>query len=378
MNYLNKIKKMIKSTIAFFLLISFGLSAQTPINFKISGNIFNTSEDSIHISQFYGTHYVDLISIPLNEKGDFNYTGSIKNPDYYALKVGGKHLNLIIRENSDIKVYGDASKIEEFSNIIGSDETVKMNEIVKLLSKWTAKQDSAKQLLQEFPEKEAEINQSMKIEFTTYQTNIQSFVSQNPNSAALLPVLSLINMENETETYGNILNQISVGFPESSTIKEIQKQFNAIKAKKESENILGIGKEAPDFTETKIDGGTMSLSDLRGQVVLLDFWASWCGPCRRENPNVVKTYNKYKNDGFTVMSVSLDKEKNKWAAAIKKDNLSWPNHVSDLKGWSSAAAKKYNVRGIPFTVLIDKEGKIIKTNLRGEELENTLQEIFGH
>ena len=176
MNYLNKIKKMIKSTIAFFLLISFGLSAQTPINFKISGNIFNTSEDSIHISQFYGTHYVDLISIPLNEKGDFNYTGSIKNPDYYALKVGGKHLNLIIRENSDIKVYGDASKIEEFSNIIGSDETVKMNELVKLLSKWTAKQDSAKQLLQEFPEKEAEINQSMKIEFTTYQTNIQSFV----------------------------------------------------------------------------------------------------------------------------------------------------------------------------------------------------------
>ena len=369
---------MIKSTIAFFLLMSFSISAQTPINFKISGNIFNNNEDTIYVSQFYGTHYVDLISIPLNEKGDFNYTGSIKNPDYYALKVGEKHLNLIIRENSDIKIYGDASKIEEFSNIIGSDETVKMNELVRLLSKWTTKQDSAKRLLEEYPEKEADINQSMKIEFTNYQTNIQSFVSKNPNSAALLPVLSLVNMENETETYGNILNQISVGFPESSTIKEIQKQFIALKAKKESENILGTGKEAPDFTETKLEVGTMSLSDLRGQVVLLDFWVSWCGPCRRENPNVVKLYNKYKEDGFTVMSVSLDKDKSKWQAAIKSDKLTWTNHVSDLKGWSSAAAKKYNVRGIPFTVLIDKEGKIIKSNLRGEELENTLKEIFGH
>ena len=369
---------MIRLTLAFFVLIGLTVSAQEAVNFKISGNIFNNSEDSIYISQFYGTHYVDLISIPLDEKGDFNFSGSIKNPDYYALKVGKKHINLILREGSDIKVYGDASKIEDFSNIIGSDETVKMNELVKLLSKLSSKQDSAKQLLEEFPEKEVEINQSMKIEFTNYQTNIQSFVSQNPNSAALLPVLSLVNMENETETYGNILTQLATGFPESGTIKEIQKQFNALKAKKEKENVLGVGKEAPDFTETKIEGGTMSLSDLRGKVVLLDFWASWCGPCRRENPNVVKLYNEYKEDGFTVMSVSLDKEKAKWAAAIKKDNLSWPNHVSDLKGWSSAAAKKYNVRGIPFTVLIDKEGNIIKSNLRGEELENTLKEIFGH
>ncbi|MDB0011518.1 AhpC/TSA family protein [Crocinitomicaceae bacterium] len=369
---------MIKSTIAFFLLLSLSLSAQTPINFKVSGNIFNTDEDTINISQFYGNHYVDLISIPLNEKGDFSFSGIINNPDYYALKVGDKHINLIIRKDSDIKVYGDGSNIQEFTNIVGSDETVKMNELVTTLAKWTNKQDSAKQLLEENPQREAEINQSMKTEFTTYQTNIQAFVSQNPNSAALLPVLSLINMENETETYGNILGQIATGFPESATVKEIQKQFLAVQAKKEKDNILAPGKVAPDFTETKIDGGTMSLSDLRGQVVLLDFWASWCGPCRRENPNVVKLYNKYKEDGFTVMSVSLDKEKAKWQAAIDKDNLSWPNHVSDLNGWSSAAPKKYNVRGIPFTVLIDKEGNIIKSNLRGEDLENELKSIFGH
>ena len=117
---------------------------------------------------------------------------------------------------------------------------------------------------------------------------------------------------------------------------------------------------------------------MRGKVVLIDFWASWCGPCRKENPNVVKTYAKYKDDGFTVMSVSLDTDKEKWLAAIKQDNLNWPNHVSDLRGWNNRVAALYEVKSVPFTVLIDQQGKIIKTNLRGEALESELQRIYGH
>jgi len=146
----------------------------------------------------------------------------------------------------------------------------------------------------------------------------------------------------------------------------------------EANNILAPGKEAPDFEENKIDGTTMKLSDLRGKVVLLDFWASWCGPCRKENPAVVALYNKYKDDGFTIMSVSLDKNKDSWIAAIEKDGLTWPNHVSDLNFWSSRVPKMYNVRGIPFTVLIDEEGNIIKTKLRAHQLEIELKRIFGH
>jgi len=122
----------------------------------------------------------------------------------------------------------------------------------------------------------------------------------------------------------------------------------------------------------------MKLSDLKGKVVLIDFWASWCGPCRKENPNVVKTYEKYKADGFTIMSVSLDTDREKWLAAIKQDNLTWPNHVSDLKGWSSKVGRMYEVGSVPFTVLIDREGRIIKVNLRGEALEKELSKIFGH
>jgi thiol-disulfide isomerase/thioredoxin len=141
-------------------------------------------------------------------------------------------------------------------------------------------------------------------------------------------------------------------------------------------DFLAPGKPAPDFEETLVHGKTMKLSDLQGKVVLLDFWASWCGPCRRENPTVVALYEKYKEQGFTVMSVSLDQNRDKWLEAIKKDNLTWPNHVSDLKGWSSEAGKKYQVRGIPFTVLIDREGNIIDTKLRGAALEEELARIF--
>ena len=139
-----------------------------------------------------------------------------------------------------------------------------------------------------------------------------------------------------------------------------------------------VGEKAPEIELTSNTGKKINLTDLKGKVVLVDFWASWCGPCRRENPNVIKEYALYEKDGFTVMSVSLDTDKAKWMDAIKADNLSWTNHISDLKGWQSDIARSYQVQGIPFTVLIDKEGNIIKTNLRGEALHEELKRIFGH
>ena len=146
-----------------------------------------------------------------------------------------------------------------------------------------------------------------------------------------------------------------------------------------SETRIGtnIGDEAPDIVMNNPDGVQMKLSDLRGQLVLVDFWASWCGPCRRENPNVVRLYNEYKSKGFTVFSVSLDHDKSKWINAIEKDKLSWPNHVSDLKRWQSDPARIYQVKGIPTTFLIDQNGVVIGKNLRGEALDKKLKELFN-
>lgn len=143
-------------------------------------------------------------------------------------------------------------------------------------------------------------------------------------------------------------------------------------------NATAIGALAPELAFENPDGKILKLSDLRGKYVLIDFWASWCGPCRKENPNVVRLYQQYHEKGFEVFSVSLDKDKNSWIKAIEKDNLLWPNHVSDLKYWSSQGAKIYGVSSIPSTFLIDKEGRIIGKNLRGSELANKLESLFAN
>jgi peroxiredoxin len=139
---------------------------------------------------------------------------------------------------------------------------------------------------------------------------------------------------------------------------------------------MRTGAEAPEIAQPDPNGKIVKLSDMRGKVVMIDFWASWCRPCRMENPNVVKAYNKYKSAGFEILGVSLDKEKEKWEDAIKVDGLTW-KHVSDLQGWSSQPAALYSVTSIPATVLLDKDGKIIARNLRGPALEEKLKELFG-
>ncbi len=159
--------------------------------------------------------------------------------------------------------------------------------------------------------------------------------------------------------------------------KDKTKYVETLAQQLEVSKALQIGGEAPNISAKTPEGVDMSLSDLRGKYVLIDFWASWCGPCRKENPNVVKAYSKYAPKGFEILGVSLDNKKERWLGAIEKDGLTWPQ-ISDLKGWQSGPAGTYNVRSIPATVLLDKEGIIIARNLRGAQLEMKLQEIFGN
>ncbi|MFK7980572.1 MAG: TlpA family protein disulfide reductase [Saprospiraceae bacterium] len=139
---------------------------------------------------------------------------------------------------------------------------------------------------------------------------------------------------------------------------------------------FGQGEVAPDFVQKTPAGADLKLSDLRGKIVLVDFWASWCGPCRRENPHVKKLYEKYNHRGFEVLGVSLDRTKASWERAIEQDGLEW-EHVSDLKGWKNEVAKMYSVSSIPHTILLDQEGRIIARKLRSPQLEQLLVEIFG-
>jgi peroxiredoxin len=352
------------------------VSAQE-ITAKVSGMVFNSDQDSVHLTKFYGNRYETFASSKISKDGKFEIQSKLPAPDYYVLRFGSQHVNLIIRNNSDIKVYGDGKNLNLFANIVDSEESKNMNDLIRLNYEFQRKSDSANLVVQQDPAKRDQLNREMTAAYNIFQGEQRSFIAQNPNSAALYPILNYVDPNKDMAGFESIVNQLNAGFGESPSVKSLVEQLKQIKAEQFKNDPLAPGKMAPDFEEKKTDGTTMKLSDLRGQVVLLDFWASWCGPCRRENPNVVAQYNKYKDKGFTVMSVSLDKSREAWLAAIEKDGLIWPHHVSDLNQWSSKAGAVYGVRSIPFTVLIDKEGKIVKTNVRGEDLQKELEKLLG-
>jgi peroxiredoxin len=199
----------------------------------------------------------------------------------------------------------------------------------------------------------------------------KKFIQENPDSYVSLNALESYAYSADYVDIAPLFNNFSAAIKATEAGKKFAERLPKLKA-------VALGATAPEFAEADTAGKMISLSSFRGKYVLIDFWASWCGPCRRENPNVVKAYNTYKGKNFTILGVSLDRPnaKDKWLAAIHKDGLTW-NHVSDLKFWDSKAADLYAVRGIPQNFLLDPNGKIIGKNLRGEDLENKLAQLFG-
>lgn len=231
-------------------------------------------------------------------------------------------------------------------------------------------------------ERSQALSQLVELRKTKRQTCLE-FVEQNSGSPAAMAALEELNFSEDKAAYEKVLAGLKGRFDHTVYYKRLTDQFaNAerqekLKSQPQKNGLYTTGMEAPDIAMMDPAGNQRKLSDLRGKMVLIDFWASWCGPCRRENPNVVRIYNQYKAKGFEIFSVSLDSDKAKWQAAIAQDGLVWDNHVSDLKGWQNGAAQQYGISSIPHTILVGPDGKIVATHLRGPQLEEALKAQFG-
>ena len=207
-------------------------------------------------------------------------------------------------------------------------------------------------------------------EIDAYLTSrLKGVIKANKQDISVLMFLDMFPREQNAALHNEVITALHEKYPDHAIVKDRWGYMNSPASK------VAIGAIAPDLEFPDPDGKMRKLSDLRGKVVLLDFWASWCGPCRRENPNVTRIYSQYHDKGFEVFSVSLDSDAASWKRAIEADKLVWPNHVSDLKKWQSRAAAIYGVRSIPSTFLLDKEGRIVQRDLRGADLERAVKQM---
>ena len=277
--------------------------------------------------------------------------------DYSKLKVQGDSVNIILQDHFNYR-NGIISEIQKINNLKDQEKIILKNNIL-----------------------------------VKYQEYLKKFINQNQQSPSIIMVLGEIQNPVEFMNELLLIKEVIINqFENQKYLIDInnaienanqQKKFLAQQEDRAIQELdqrkklgLEIGAMAPEIALSDVNGKIIKLSSLKGNVVLIDFWASWCRPCRAENPNVVKLYNKYKNKNFTIYSISLDQDRKKWIDAINQDQLSWPNHVSELTGWKSTPGIQYGVSSIPKTFLIDKDGIIIGYDLRGSTLEKKLSELL--
>lgn len=306
-------------------------------------------------------------SAELDASNQFNIISDIQSPGIFRIRLGARPVWLILEGGEKVKLNAemDGYKIKSAS-IEGTAYDAEMNE-------WSSEKDEKK---------------------------IIQYLNKSKEKKALFHafLLTKLDMTKAFNTFKKVLNELEEDYPNDNYTKFLATRIKSYEAKM-NEKVVALGYEAPDINLPDPDGNKIKLSSLRGKVVLLDFWASWCRPCRRANPHVVEMYSKYKDQGFDVYNVSLDgiddrraaafnnnaqaienaqkMENEKWRNAIQADQLSWKNHVSELRGWSSNVAQLYKVNSIPRTFVLDQKGIIRYENLRGDELEEAIKTLLA-
>ena len=355
-------------------------------NFSISGKIEGAENQRIYVEAPSNRGMIQVADTLISSSGSFKLEGNIPDIGYYLLRVGENQSNIIpitLVPKDVLKINCTLDNFSTEPNTSGTEWTSALNDYLKLLKQFQIDKDVLEAKITE--DTTDEINNQFLIIKSKLDSTIKTKMLNDPSNAfnivissSLLPSSNFNNWDKDNLKIMKVIaNAFELKYPRTSVSKSFRKQVDEL----ESAYIIFLNsnngtREAPEISANNPDGKPIKLSDLRGKIVLIDFWASWCAPCRKENPTIVKLYEKYKDKDFTILSVSLDQDLINWRGAIKIDGLKWPNHVSDLKGWGSEVISSYNFDEIPHTVLVNKEGKIIGQDLRGIELEQKIAEII--
>ncbi len=367
-----------KKAFLFVTLVSLGLVAcsSKPKSTEIKGKLTNSTSDKIYLEELTTAAVVMKDSAVVNKKGEFTMYYNVSTVGFYRLKVDNSNYVILILDSLDrVEVTGDATKMADTYKVKGSKNSEQLCELNIQLRKNYIKADSLQKVFkdnQSSPKRDSIgsiLEKQYNIIIEGEAKFVKDFIAKYPTSFANLAAIERLSPEKDVEYYKKLDENLYAKYPKSAYVQAFHTRVEQMKTQ------LVSGVLAPEITLNNPEGKPVSLSSLRGKYVLIDFWASWCRPCRAENPNVVKLFNQYHDKGFEVFSVSLDKEKGAWVKAIADDKLTW-THVSDLGFWNSSVVKPYGVQSIPLTFLLDKEGKIIAKGLRGDQLAAKLAELM--
>ncbi|UOQ77313.1 AhpC/TSA family protein [Hymenobacter sp. 5516J-16] len=344
--------------------------------YQLSGQLQNAPAGTkVYLAELGETQFVSRDTATVDEKGQFRFTGSLTEAGIYQVKLNEQNQALLALENGrPVTLTGDAQQLGQSYTVKGSPDSEMLQQISRSMQ---ASRQQMQRLEQRYTQAAqqgrtdslAVLQQRAMTLQTQGSADLGRLVRRNPNSVvSAFVVTSVLNPDDNFALADSVANVLKKNRPDSRYTK-------ALVARLEPLRTTAVGVQAPEISLPSPDGNAVTLSSLRGKYVLIDFWASWCGPCRQENPNVVRAYNKFKGKGFEIYSVSFDQDRGKWLKAIQNDKLTW-THVSDLKGWESAAGQTYGIKSIPQSYLLDPQGRIIAKNLRGDALDATLASVL--
>jgi peroxiredoxin len=363
-------------TIALLSILIF--SCKDKSVFTISGTITNPgSLKKVYLFAADSNSVTMVDSTNLGEGGKFQFKHAAQYANLYKLRAGSNIFDLIAKDGDAINFSTNLTDSSHTYVISGSDDSEKIKEFNKINNAYGEK---ISKIVDEYRTKAQQIGHESDSLLMIFRPQIEKvladqsndilkFVNANRNSLAGFYAITALDQNKYEQQLVAYADAIKDNFKDNPAVRRFVREMDAIKP-------VSVGHKAPDFTTTSLDGKPVKLSDYKGKYVLVDFWASWCAPCRQENPNVVKQYNAYKSKGLNILGISLDVDKAKWQQAITQDKLAW-NHASDLKNFEGPTEKLYHIEAIPSNFMIDPQGNIVAKNITGGDLEEFLNKTFN-